>query len=95
MRLRWSDDALQDLAAIRRYIAEDHPAAAKSVAQHILSTITYLRDHPDIGRVGRVQGTRELIIPGLPYIIPYRVRREAIEILRVFHTSRQWMEEEK
>jgi len=95
VRLRWSNDALEDLAAIRRYIAEDHPAAAQSVGQRILSTITYLRDHPGIGRAGRVQGTRELIIPGLPYIVPYRMKENLIELLRVFHTSRQWPKEEK
>jgi toxin ParE1/3/4 len=95
VRLRWSNDALEDLVAIRRYIAEDHPAAAQSVAQRILRTIAYLRDHPGIGRAGRIQGTRELIIPGLPYIVPYRMKENLIELLRVLHTSRQWPKEEK
>ena len=95
MRLRWSKDALEDLTAIRRYIAENHPAAAQRVGQCILGAITYLRDHPGIGRAGRVQGTRELVIPGLPYIVPYRVKENLIELLRVLHTSRQWPKEEK
>lgn len=91
MRIRWFDAARADLVEIRRFIEDqDHPAAAQSVAQRILSTVTYLRDHPGIGRPGRVTGTREVIIAGMPYIVPYRIRDGVLEILRVLHTSRQW-----
>lgn len=84
---------MSDLLSLRQYIAQDHPATAQSVAQRILATIAYLRDHPEIGRPGRTPGTRELVVAGIPYIIPYRVRRDTIELLRVFHTSRKWPEE--
>lgn len=94
MRLRWSSDALEDLAAIRRHIAEDHPGAAQNVAQRIGSALAHLKDYPGIGRAGRVRGTRELLIPGLPYIVPYRMKENAIELLRVLHTSRQWPKKE-
>jgi toxin ParE1/3/4 len=94
MRIRWFAAARADLLQIRRFIEDqDHPAAAQSVARRILSTATYLRDHPAIGRPGRVAGTREAIIAGLPYIIPYRVRDGVLEILRVLHSSRQWPKE--
>ena len=58
----------------------------------IINTVEALVDHPATGRVGRVEGTRELIISGLPYIVPYRIRGNTVEILRVLHTSRLWPE---
>lgn len=51
-----------------------------------------LARYPDSGRPGRVIGTRELIVPSLPLILPYRVRRRRIEILRVLHAARRWPE---
>ena len=51
-----------------------------------------LAEHPGIGRTGRVEGTRELVIPGLPYILPYQVEDRVIRILAVMHTSRKWPE---
>ncbi len=94
MRIKWFAAAHADLVEIRRFIEDqDHPAAAQSVAQRILTTVTYLRDHPAVGRPGRVTGTREVIIAGLPYIVPYRIRDGVLEILRVLHTSRQWPKE--
>ena len=90
MRIEWLREAGQDLIELRRYIATDHPAAAVQVAKRILDTVAYLRDHPEIGRRGRIPGTRELIIPGLPYIVPYRVKSTAIQILSVLHASQEW-----
>ena len=87
MRIEWLREAGQDLVEIPRFIAADHTCAAMQVAKRILDTVAYLRDHPEIGRAGRIPGTRELIIPGLPYIVPYRVRSDVIEILGVLHTS--------
>lgn len=52
----------------------------------------FLGDHPKIGRIGRVAGTYELVIPGIPYIVPYRIRNQEVQILSVFHTSRKWPE---
>lgn len=90
VKIKWLREAIQDLIAIQNYIAEDHPTAATQTANRVLETIAYLRDHPGIGRAGRIPGTREVLIPGLPYIVPYRVKGEAIEILGVLHTSREW-----
>jgi len=89
----WSPEALDDLAALRAYIAEDDPAAAQRIALHILHNVeTLLPKHPDMGRPGRVPGTRELVIPGTPFIVPYRVRDATIQVLRVFHGARRWPE---
>jgi addiction module RelE/StbE family toxin len=93
MRIIWLPAAGQDLVEIRHYIAEAHPAAAAQVAKRILDTVAYLRDHPEIGRVGRIPGTRELVLPGLPYIVPYRVKGTAIEILGVLHAAQEWPKE--
>lgn len=93
MRIDWLSEAGQDLIEIRRFIAADHPETAAQVAKRILDTVAYLRDHPEIGRVGRLPGTRELVIPGLPYIVPYRVKGPAIVILGVLHAAQQWPED--
>jgi plasmid stabilization system protein ParE len=55
-----------------------------------LATANLLRDQPGLGRPGRIRGTRELIVPGTPYLIPYRVRRHHLEIIAVFHGRRRW-----
>jgi toxin ParE1/3/4 len=87
----WSPQALDDLAAVRTYIEKDNPAAGQRVALHIIQNVeTLLRDHPEMGRPGRVSGTRALVIPGTPFIVPYRLVGKEIQILRVFHGARRW-----
>ena len=54
---------------------------------------TRLVMHPEIGRPGRVPGTRELVVPRTPFIIPYRVKDNAVQILRVYHAARKWPSE--
>lgn len=90
MRVKWLQVALANLDAEADYIAEDNPAAADRLVQKIFRATNLLAKNPAIGRPGRVPGTRELIIPGTPYIVPYRVRANALEILRVFHAARKW-----
>lgn len=90
MRIKWLREAADDLTEIRHFIAEDNPHAAQRIAELILNTLSYLMDHPEIGRPGRVPGTRELVIPGTPYLVPYRVRNAVIEILAVLHGAQKW-----
>ncbi|MDP1758540.1 MAG: type II toxin-antitoxin system RelE/ParE family toxin [Thermodesulfovibrionales bacterium] len=90
MRIKWLKDALLDLIELRKYIENDNSHAAQDVAISILSHVEQLAEHPAMGRTGRVEGTRELVISGLPYIIPYRVKNNTIEILRVLHAARKW-----
>lgn len=92
MRVKWLRAALANLDAEAEYIAEDNPAAAGRVVQRILRAVDLLKKNPAMGRTGRVAGTRELVVAGTPYILPYRVRGEALEILRVFHAARKWPE---
>ena len=87
----WSPEAIDDLASLRAYIAEDSPAAAQRVVLHILHNVeALLSEHPAMGRPGRVPETRELVIPDTPFIVPYRVHDRTIQVLRVFHTARRW-----
>ena len=53
-------------------------------------SVAQLAAHPHMGRPGRVPGTRELVVTRFRYILPYRVREQSVEILRVFHTARKW-----
>lgn len=93
MKTQWFEDAVSDLKALRRYIAQDNPIAANRISKKILSAINLLSTQPEIGRAGRVVNTRELIISDTPYIIPYRVKNNLIEIIRVLHSSMQWPEQ--
>jgi toxin ParE1/3/4 len=91
MNILWSPEAIEDLNSVRAYIAQDNPSAARTVVLHILQNVErLLPDNPQIGRPGRVSGTRELVIPNTPFIIPYRLRRDVIQILRVYHGARRW-----
>ncbi|MEI7475671.1 MAG: type II toxin-antitoxin system RelE/ParE family toxin [bacterium] len=91
MQIRWTKLAQQDLECIQKYIYDNNPKAAKEVVLHIIDRIEILiPENTAIGRTGRVLGTRELIITKYPYIVPYRVKDNQIQILRVLHTSMKW-----
>jgi toxin ParE1/3/4 len=89
----WSPEAVNDLVALRAYIEQDDPKAAQRVALHIVRNIeTLLPSNPEMGRPGRVPGTRELVIPKTPFIVPYRIVGNTVQILRIFHGARRWPE---
>ena len=91
MNILWSPEAVKDLTSLRAYIAADNPAAAQKVVLHIVHNIEQLlADNPRLGRPARVPGTRELVVPNTPFIVPYRLQRNAIQILRIYHGSRRW-----
>ena len=89
MQVRWLRTALRNLEDEAAYIAADDRAAARLVVGRVLQAVEQLAEQPSLGRPGRVPGTRELVVAGTRYLVPYRVRRDAVEILRVFHTSRR------
>ena len=89
MQIIWRRAALNDLEAIREFIAQDNPEAAARVHAAIGAAVDPLADYPNLGRAGRVDGTRALIIADFPYIVAYRVVENQIRILSVIHTSRQ------
>lgn len=84
MKVVWLPHAVADLANARAYIAQHNPSAAKSVAARIKKIVSQLCRHPYLGRPTDVEDVREMTVAGLPYLIPYRVRDDRIEILRVF-----------
>jgi toxin ParE1/3/4 len=87
----WSDEAIDDLASLRAYISKDSPLSARRVASMIVDSVeALLPANPKIGRPGRISGTRELVIPHTPYVVPYRLRDGAVNILRVYHGARRW-----
>lgn len=90
MKIRWLEDALADLEAAYDYIAIDNPQAAERIFRQIRDAVRSLAQQPNRGRPGRVPGTRELVITGTPFLLPYRIRGQAIEILRVYHGAREW-----
>lgn len=90
MDVVWLDDAWRELGHIRDYIAADSPRAARQMARRIHDSAERLRTTPEIGRPGRLYGTRELLVTRTPFIIVYRVRDGVIEILRVIHAARKW-----
>ena len=92
MRIIWTKPAARALESIQDDIARDNRRAAWEVAQRIRHAVHQLEEHPKLGRTGRVRGTLELVVPGLPYIVPYRVKGEEVQILSVFHTARKWPE---
>lgn len=93
MKPVWSPEAIDDLVALRAYIADDDNAAAQRIALRITDTVEkLLSENADIGRPGRVPGARELVIAKTPFIVPYRLQGEVLQILRVLHGARRWPE---
>jgi len=90
VKLRWTRLALHDLSEIHAYIAEHNPAAALKAARIIRAQAEGLTAHPMIGRPGRVDGTREFVVTGYPYVMAYRVTEETVDLLAVRHTARLW-----
>lgn len=90
MKIVWSRKAIRHLIALREHIERDSEQNAALVARRILKAVDLLQSHPEMGRPGRVVGTRELVVAGTPYIIPYRVRRERLELIAVFHGRQKW-----
>ncbi len=92
MQIRWSPEAADDLERIVEYISQENPAAAKRTARDIYERAGTLATFPNLGKAGRVYGTRELPLPPLPFIVVYRVleHAETIEIANVIHGAQRW-----
>jgi toxin ParE1/3/4 len=90
MKAIWSRRAIQHLVSLRKFIAKDSEQNAAVVATRILQSIELLQTQPEMGRPGRVFGTRELVIPDTPYIVPYRVHRDRLELIAIFHGYQEW-----
>jgi toxin ParE1/3/4 len=86
----WSPRAIEHLAQFRAYIAQDNPTAANRIGGTLLEVVERLAELPNLGRPGRVAGTRDLIVPATPYVIPYRLRGDRLEVIAVFHGRQKW-----
>ena len=89
MKLYWTPEAIADRDAIFDYIEADNPAAAAALDEFFSEKAERLTDHPKIGRPGRVEGTRELVVHE-NYILVYDIVGDLTRILRVLHAARQW-----
>lgn len=90
MRLDWTEPALADLESHYDFVASQNTRAAAEQLRLVLEATQRLIGHPRMGRPGRVRGTRELVVPGTPYVAIYRLRSEACEVLRLMHGAQQW-----
>ncbi len=90
MIVRYARQALADLDHAREYIALDNPQAAQAMAARLREAIDGLRQFPERGRPGRVAGTRELVVPRTPFVVPYRIVGREIHVLAVLHGKRTW-----
>jgi addiction module RelE/StbE family toxin len=90
LTIRWTDVAAGDLESIYEFVVQQNRSAADKVINRTLSAIDVLERFPEMGRPGRVEGTRELVVA--PFIVAYRVRRSEVQILSILHAARKWPE---
>ena len=90
MQIRYTRLALADLGEAEAFIRTHNPAAAASVMRRAETAIDRLKTFPDSGPLGRVAGTRELVVPETPFIVAYRVTRGNVDIVAVVHAARRW-----
>lgn len=89
MKLVWTRLARFDRQQIREYIANENPATALAIDELVSEKATRLVDHPEMGRTGRVAGTRELVVH-TNYLLVYDLKNDSVRILRLLHSKRQW-----
>ena len=87
--IEWSQLARDDLLAIVDYISDDNPGAAQRLKDEIEAKVAKLREHPRLYRVGRIEGTREMVVRA-NYIVVYMADPFTVRILRVLHAAQQW-----
>lgn len=92
MEIVWREIAILSLERARAYIAQDNRAAAERVYERILRSVRNLADMPNMGRPGRVEDTRELVVPDTPYIVAYTVLGEQVVIIAIQHSAQEWPE---
>ena len=85
MRIRWTPAAAENLESIYIYLCEHYPSFAVSTVRVLYESARALRAFPERGRLGEIDGTREFVLPRLPYIIVYRINEQTIEVLHIYH----------
>lgn len=90
MRVEWTAFAYEDRIRILEFIAADNPNATKQNDEWIRAETAELGRYPQMGRPGRLQNTRELVIANSPYIVIYSIEENAVVVLRVLHGAQAW-----
>ncbi|MGL4728655.1 MAG: type II toxin-antitoxin system RelE/ParE family toxin [Bosea sp. (in: a-proteobacteria)] len=90
MKIVWTRRAVTELGLIADRVSAESPIAAIALRDRIRAAVSRLAAFPDSGRPGRVAETRELIVAGSKFIVPYRVCGGRVEILAIFHSAREW-----
>jgi addiction module RelE/StbE family toxin len=90
MRVNWTKRALNDLEIEANYLNEISPSIKDSFLEDVEGGIDLIKEYPELGRIGRVNQTRELILKKFQYILVYLVESSYIDIIRLLHTSRKW-----
>jgi toxin ParE1/3/4 len=90
MRLRWTIAAADDLEGIAEYLFEKSPQIAAQLIRKIYESPSRLETYPKLGRPGKKEGTRELVLAPLPYIVVYQIMGDAAYILRILHGAQDW-----
>jgi len=90
MLVRWVRQALRNLEQAHRYIAVDDPQAGRQLVLRVQAAVSQLEIFPMMGRSGRVEGMRELVIPGTLFTVIYRVQGKTTQILRILHASKRY-----
>ena len=88
MRVRWTPAAAADLELISSYLKERHPEYLERTMRRLYRSIQSLKHTPYLGRPGREEGTPVLVFPPLPYVAVYRIAKETVEVLRIYHAAR-------
>lgn len=90
MELRWTEEAAADLERITDYLFEHVPARAADLVREIYNAPAALAKFPYLGRPGKKEGTRELVLAPLPYLVVYRITGDAIHVVRIMHGAQKW-----
>lgn len=90
MQIRWAPAAASDILAIAEHLQKEHSLWAQSTVSTLFQATESLQQFPYRGRVGRLSGTHELVVPGLPFVIVYRIQSQTVEIARILHGAQNW-----
>ena len=90
MELRWTEEAAADLEHITDYLFQNAPERAAELVRGIYNAPAALLTFPYRGRAGRKEGTRELVLSSLPYIVVYQITGEVIHVARILHGAQKW-----
>ena len=90
MQLRWTEEAANDLERIADYLLTHAPDRASDLVRAVYDAPYALLTFPNRGRPGKKEGTRELVLSPLPYLVVYTVHDDLIFVVRILHGAQKW-----